>query len=124
VRWEGDKSASPEDRHDARSRATASSRGPAGGLTGLSRPRCEFFDIVSGRECGSPGEDRYEGALLCRPHAMLLGLEHRVVTLMSSLSVLDNWLDDNTGRVKDEVRVQRIRHWRREVLEQLEAIRE
>ena len=52
---------------------------------------------------------------------MLLGLEYRVGTLLISLSVLDNWLEDNAGRVKDEVRVQRMKHWRGEVMEQLDS---
>ena len=51
---------------------------------------------------------------------MLLGLEHRVGILRGSLSVLDHWLEDNAGRVKDEVRVQRMKHWRGEVMEQME----
>jgi hypothetical protein len=101
------------------------------GRTVVLRPRCEFVNILSGGECRNPGEDRYEGTLLCRPHAMLLGLEYRVGTLLISLSVLDNWLEDNAGGMKDELRVQRIKHWRGEVLEQidstglqLEAVRE
>ena len=52
---------------------------------------------------------------------MLLGLEYRVGTLLISQSVLDNWLEDNAGRVKDEVRVQRMKHWRGEVMEQLDS---
>ena len=59
--------------------------------------------------------------MLCRAHALLLGLEYRVGTLRDSLSVLDNWLEDNAGRVKDEVRVQRMKHWRGEVVEQLDS---
>jgi hypothetical protein len=69
--------------------------------------------------------------LLCLSHAMLLGLEYRMGALLISLSVLEHWLEDNAGTVKDEVRVQRIRHWRGEVMEeiestdmQLEAVRE
>ena len=92
---------------------------------------CEFGNIFSGRQCRNAGEDRYEGTLLCQSHAMLLGLEHRVGALLSSLSVLDNWLEDNAGSLKDEVRVQRIKHLRGEVMEQitttglqLEAVRE
>jgi hypothetical protein len=59
--------------------------------------------------------------LLCRSHAMLLGLEYRMGALLISLSVLDHWLEDNAGTVKDEVHVQRIRHWRGEVMEEIES---
>ena len=55
---------------------------------------------------------------------MLLGLEYRVEALLNSLSVLDQWLEKNDGKLKDEVRVQRIKHWRSEVVEQLEVVRE
>ena len=43
----------------------------------------------------------------------------RVKTLVRSLSVLDEWLEQNEGRTDDEVRVRRIRGWREEALEQL-----
>jgi DNA-binding transcriptional regulator YiaG len=33
--------------------------------------------------------------------------------------VLDKWLKDNDGKLEDEVRVQRIKHWREEAIEQL-----
>ena len=42
---------------------------------------------------------------------MLLGLEYRMGPLLISLSVLDHWLEDNAGALKDEVRVQRMKHW-------------
>jgi hypothetical protein len=77
--------------------------------------------MLSGEECRNPGEDRYEGTLLCRPHAMLLGLEYRVGTLRDSLSVLDHWLEDNAGTVKDEVRIQRMKHWRVGIMEQIDS---
>jgi hypothetical protein len=126
---EGIGSAYPGYRHDARAAGTRLLRDD--GRTGTLRPRCEFVNILSGEECRNPGEDRYEGTLLCRPHAVLFGLEYRFGTLRDSLSVLDHWLEDNAGRVKDEVRVQRMKHWREEVMEQLastglqlEAVRE
>lgn len=53
---------------------------------------------------------------------MLVGLEHREEILLNSLSLLDSWLEDNAGRVADEVRVQRIKHWRGEVVEQLDSV--
>ena len=94
---------------------------PAGGRIIVWRPRCEFVDVFSGEECRNPGEDHHEGTLLCRPHARLLGLEYRLEILLGSISMLDKWLEDNIGMMKDEVRVQRIKHWRAEVLEQLDS---
>jgi hypothetical protein len=40
-------------------------------------------------------------------------------TLVRSLSMLDEWLEENEGRAEDEVRIRRVRRWRREALEQL-----
>jgi hypothetical protein len=93
---------------------------PANGRTGIWQPRCESVDLFSGEECRNPGEDRHGDTLLCRPHARLLGLEYRLETLLDSLSVLDQWLEKNDRQLKDEVHVQRIKHWRAEVLEQLD----
>jgi hypothetical protein len=45
--------------------------------------------------------------------------ESRVKTLLHSGSVLDKWLEDNEGKLEDEVRIQRVKHWRKEALEQL-----
>jgi hypothetical protein len=42
-----------------------------------------------------------------------------VKTFLHSVSVLDKWLKDNDGQLEDEVRVQRVKHWRKEALEQL-----
>jgi len=47
--------------------------------------------------------------------------ESRVKILLHSVSVLDKWLEDNEGQLEDEVRVQRIKHWRKEALEQLKS---
>jgi hypothetical protein len=44
--------------------------------------------------------------------------QRRVKTLVRSLSVLEEWLEQYEGRT-DEVRVRRIRRWREEALEQL-----
>jgi hypothetical protein len=117
------------DLHDgARSTGMRLSQEQENGRTGA---RCEYVNILPGGECRNPGEERYEGMLLCRPHARLLGLEYRAGALLISLSVLDHWLEDNAGTLKDEVRVRRIKHWREEVMEeidstdlQLEAVRE
>jgi hypothetical protein len=47
--------------------------------------------------------------------------ESRVKILLHSVSVLDKWLKDNDGQLEDEVRVQRIKHWRKEAIEQLKS---
>jgi hypothetical protein len=41
------------------------------------------------------------------------------IVLLRSVSVLDKWLEDNDGKIADEVRVRRVKHWREEALEQL-----
>jgi hypothetical protein len=43
----------------------------------------------------------------------------RRVSLLCSLSVLEEWLEDNEGKIADEVRLRRVKHWREEALEQL-----
>jgi hypothetical protein len=43
----------------------------------------------------------------------------RRIGLLRSLCVLEEWLEDNEGKLADEVRVRRIKHWREEALEQL-----
>jgi hypothetical protein len=55
------------------------------------------------------------------PRASLADLpeEAKVKTLLRSVGVLDEWLEDNEGRSEDEVRVRRIKRWREEALEQL-----
>jgi len=55
------------------------------------------------------------------PRASLPDLpeEAKVKTLLRSVAVLDGWLEDNEGRLEDEVRVRRIKRWRAESLEQL-----
>jgi hypothetical protein len=71
------------------------------------------------RECCNPGEGSYESTLVL----LLLGLDDPVETLLNSLSVLDHWLEKNGSQLKDEVRVRRIKHWKRGVLEQLNVPR-
>lgn len=46
--------------------------------------------------------------------------ESRVKTLLHSLFVLEKWLEDNDRKLEDEVRIQRVKHWRKEALEQLQ----
>ena len=50
--------------------------------------------------------------------------QRHVNTLVRSLSVLDEWLEQNEGHANDEVRVRRIRRWREEALEQLALLLE
>jgi hypothetical protein len=50
--------------------------------------------------------------------------DKRVKTLLRSLSVLDEWLDKNEGRIDDEARVRRIKGWREEALHQLGLLQE
>jgi hypothetical protein len=50
--------------------------------------------------------------------------DERVKTLVRSLSVLDEWLEQNEGPTDDEVRVRRIRGWREEALQQLQLLLE
>ena len=45
--------------------------------------------------------------------------DRRVKTLVRSLSMLDEWLEQNEGLTEDEVRIRRIRGWREEALQQL-----
>jgi hypothetical protein len=55
------------------------------------------------------------------PRASLPDLpeEAKLKTLLRSVGVLDEWLEDNEGRSEDEVRLRRIKRWREEALEQL-----
>ena len=43
----------------------------------------------------------------------------RADRLVRSVSVLDEWLDQNEGKIADEVRVRRMKGWREEALQQL-----
>jgi hypothetical protein len=45
--------------------------------------------------------------------------ESRVKSLLRSLFVLEKWLEDNDRKLEDVVRIQRVKHWRKEALEQL-----
>ena len=49
--------------------------------------------------------------------------EDRVNTLLRSITVLDEWLEDNQGRLEDEVRVRRVKRWRAEAMWQLDLAR-
>jgi hypothetical protein len=51
-------------------------------------------------------------------HTPQLPYSHRI-GLLRSVSVLEEWLEENEGKIADEVRLRRIKHWREEALEQL-----
>jgi hypothetical protein len=48
-----------------------------------------------------------------------LAQEAKLKTLLRSVGVLDEWLEENEGRSEDEVRLRRIKRLREEALEQL-----
>jgi hypothetical protein len=55
------------------------------------------------------------------PRSLLAGFEEgtKVRTLLRSVEVLDGWLEENEGRLEDEVRVRRMKRWRAEAIQQL-----
>ena len=55
------------------------------------------------------------------PHTTFLNYEegNSVKNLLRSLYVLDKWLEKNDGKLEDEVLLRRVKHWRKEALEQL-----
>jgi hypothetical protein len=55
------------------------------------------------------------------PHEMLSKFreDDSVKILLRSIHILDEWLKNNEGKLEDEVRVQRIKRWREEAIEQL-----
>ena len=68
-----------------------------------------------------------EGTRVLVPHTTML-LRHleerRVKTLVRSLNVLDEWLEQNERHTDDEVRLRRMKRWRAEALEQLALLLE
>jgi hypothetical protein len=59
------------------------------------------------------------------PGAPLAGFAQgtKTRTLLRSVRVLDGWLEDDEGRLEDEVRVRRVKRWRAEALRQLGSSR-
>jgi hypothetical protein len=55
------------------------------------------------------------------PRAPLAGFpeEARVKTLLRSIAVLEEWLEDNEEKIADELRIRRMKRWRAEALKQL-----
>jgi hypothetical protein len=94
-----------------------------GDNTAVSQPRCEIGKTLSGEECQDPGEVRYRGTLLCRPHAALLELEERAEALLGSVFRMDEWMEENGSSAADEEFVGRIRHEREAAVEALRLTR-
>ena len=74
---------------------------------------------ASPRQHGPPKEGQARTIFV--PGATLAGIAQgaKARTLLRSVRVLDGWLEDNEGRLEDEVRVRRVKRWREEALEQL-----
>jgi hypothetical protein len=49
--------------------------------------------------------------------------EARLKTLLRSIAVLEEWLEDNEGCIRDELRIRRVKHWRAEALRRLNLCR-
>ena len=83
------------------------------------QPRCEIGKTHIGEgECRRLGEVRFDGKLLCTPHADLLRLEDYSEMMLGMVFEMDRWLDSTDGQV-DELRVRRVEHERNDVVEQL-----
>jgi hypothetical protein len=82
-------------------------------------PRCEFAEtLFTEGECQKTGEVKFDGSLLCVPHAELLKLKVRECTLLGTVFELDKWLDNPNNRA-DELRWRRLLRERDEVVDQL-----
>src|SRR5829696_5645471 len=61
---------------------------------------CEIHKTLlgaEGGECHNLGEVLYGEALLCEPHAALLGLEDRAEAVLGSVFRMDEWMEGNGG---------------------------
>ena len=78
-------------------------------------------NAMSPRAHSLPPRARASTISLPLPRASLADLaqEAKLKTLLRSLGVLDEWLEENEGRSEDEVRLRRIKRLREEALEQL-----
>jgi hypothetical protein len=90
----------------------------------ISKCPCEVDKTLLVGECRHPGEELYGEALLCEPHATLLGLEERAEALLGRVFRMDEWLEENGSSGADEEYLGRIRHEREEALAALRLIRE
>jgi hypothetical protein len=86
-------------------------------------PRCEIAKTILDEECQRPGEVRYGGMLLCRPHAALLGLEVQSEALLGSVFRMDEWMEENGSAAADDEFVGRIRREREEAVGALRLTR-
>jgi len=83
------------------------------------QPRCEIDKILTAEgECWRLGEVQLDGSVLCVSHAELLRLKDRSETMLGTVFEMDQWLESVDGEA-DELRVRRIEHQRKEVVEQL-----
>ena len=98
-------------------------REEADGNTAISQPSCEIEKTLLGGRCQDPGEVRYRGTLLCRPHAALLALEDRAEALLGSVFRMDEWMEENGNSSSDEEFVGRIRRERDEAVAALRVTR-
>jgi hypothetical protein len=81
--------------------------------------RCEIGKVLAAEgECQRLGEVHLDGSLLCTAHAELLRLENRSEAMLGMVFMMDQWLESTDGEA-DELRVQRVEHQRKEVVEQL-----
>ena len=96
--------------------------------TVLSRRTCEADKTLLGEGerggCQNPGEVLYGGALLCVPHATLLGLEDRAEAVLHRVFRMDEWLEGKGSVSSDEEFVGRVRHERAEAVAVLRLVRE
>jgi hypothetical protein len=96
--------------------------------SGISKRTCEvdktFLVGGEGGECQNLGEVLYGEALLCEPHATLLGLEDRAEALLGSVFRMDEWLEGNGSVSADEEFVGHVRHERDEAVAGLRLMRE
>jgi len=82
------------------------------------QPRCEFEKTLMGEECRRLGEVRFDGKLVCVPHAELLRLEDHSEIMLGMVFEMDQWLESTDGQA-DELRMRRVEQQRNEVVEQL-----
>ncbi len=85
--------------------------------------RCVIAKSILEEGCQRPGEVRYRGMLLCRPHAELLGLEERAQAQLSSVFRMDEWMEENGSAAADDEFAGRIMHEREEAVGALQLTR-
>jgi ATP-dependent Zn protease len=64
------------------------------------------------------GEVQLDGSLLCVHHAELLRVEGSSETLLGTVFMMDQWLDNTDGEADEEC-VRRVEHQQNELVEQL-----